>query len=88
MATDYKIVVVPDTGGTRPCIECPQCLGLQLLHVLRVPYSCSYTLAVVPSAVVDPEVLEGGFQVEVIAQEVPHEVCKKFGAIPTSSAKK
>ena len=34
MATDYKIVVVPDTGGTRPCIECPQCLGLQLLFVL------------------------------------------------------
>ena len=33
MATDYKIVVVPDTGGTRPCIECPQCLGLQLLCV-------------------------------------------------------
>ena len=38
MATDYKIVVVPDTGGTRPCIECPQvecpqCLGLQLLFV-------------------------------------------------------
>ena len=32
MATDYKIVVVPDTGGTRPCIECPQCLGLQLLY--------------------------------------------------------
>ena len=31
MATDYKIVVVPDTGGPRPCIECPQCLGLQLL---------------------------------------------------------
>ena len=24
---------VPDTGGTRPCIECPQCLGLQLLYV-------------------------------------------------------
>ena len=20
-----------DTGGTQPCIECPQCLGLQLL---------------------------------------------------------
>ena len=34
MATDYKIVVVPDTGGTRPCIKCPKCLGLQLL-----PYS-------------------------------------------------
>ena len=34
MATDYKIVVVPDTGGTRPCIECPQCLGLQLLYIL------------------------------------------------------
>ena len=33
MATDYKIVVVPDTGGTRPCIECPQCLGLQLLFI-------------------------------------------------------
>ena len=35
MATDYKIVVVPDTGGTRPCIECPQCLGLQLLYVQK-----------------------------------------------------
>ena len=23
-------VVVPDTGGTQPCIKCPQCLGLQL----------------------------------------------------------
>ena len=34
MATDYKLVVVPDIGGTRPCIECPQCLGLQLLFVL------------------------------------------------------
>ena len=33
MATDYKIVVVPETGGTRPCIEYPQCLGLQLLFV-------------------------------------------------------
>ena len=33
MATDYKVVVVPDTEGTRPCIECPQCLGLQLLYV-------------------------------------------------------
>ena len=33
MATDYKIVVVPDTGGTGPCIECPQCLELQLLCV-------------------------------------------------------
>ena len=31
MATDYNIVVVPDIGGTRPCIECPQCLGLLLL---------------------------------------------------------
>ena len=30
-ATDYKIVVVPDTGGTRCMVECPQCLGLQLL---------------------------------------------------------
>ena len=36
MATDYKIVVVPDTGGTRPCIECHQCLGLQLLHVFDI----------------------------------------------------
>ena len=24
--------VPPDTGGTRPCIECLQCLGLQLLY--------------------------------------------------------
>ena len=32
MATDYKIVVVPDTGSTRPCIECSQCLRLQLLY--------------------------------------------------------
>ena len=32
IATDYKIVVVPDTGGTRPCIECPQCLGLYYLY--------------------------------------------------------
>ena len=32
MATDCKIDVVPDTGETRPCIECPQCLGLQLLN--------------------------------------------------------
>ena len=36
MATDYKIVVVPDTGGTRPCIECPQCLGLQLLFIRSI----------------------------------------------------
>ena len=36
MATDYKIVVVPDTGGTRPCIKCPQCLGLQLLCTVLV----------------------------------------------------
>ena len=35
-------VVVPDTGGTGPCIECPQYLGLQLLF--RVTYSGSYTL--------------------------------------------
>ena len=35
MATDYKIVVVPDTGGTRPCMECLQCLGLQLLCVIQ-----------------------------------------------------
>ena len=34
MTTDYKIVVVPDTGVTRSCIECPQCLGLQLLFVI------------------------------------------------------
>ena len=27
-----QTAVVPDTGGTRPCIECLQCLGLQLLH--------------------------------------------------------
>ena len=31
-----RIVVVPDTGGTRPCIECPQCLGLQLLFTLHI----------------------------------------------------
>ena len=52
MATDYRIVVVPDTGGTRPCIECPQCLGLQLLcthvHVyciettVQVKYMCRF----------------------------------------------
>ena len=24
------VVVVPDTGGTRCMVECPQCLGLQL----------------------------------------------------------
>ena len=30
MATDYKIVVVPDTGGTRPC------LGLQLLFAYKL----------------------------------------------------
>ena len=24
MATDYKMVVVPDTGGTRCMVECPQ----------------------------------------------------------------
>ena len=36
MVTDSKIVVVPDTGGTRPCIECPQCLGLQLLFIVGI----------------------------------------------------
>ena len=33
MATDNKVVVVPDTGGIRCMIKCPQCLGLQLLCV-------------------------------------------------------
>ena len=28
MAAKYKITVVPDTEGTRPCIECPQCLEI------------------------------------------------------------
>ena len=41
MATDYKIVVVPDTRGTRPCIECPQCLGLQLLFVKVLVQYCN-----------------------------------------------
>ena len=40
MATDYKMVVVPDTGGTRPCIECPQCLGLQLLYICIMHNAC------------------------------------------------
>ena len=26
----HIVVVVPDTGGTRCMVECPQCLGLQL----------------------------------------------------------
>ena len=42
MATDYKIVVVQDTGGTRPGIKCPQCLRLQLLYAYRL--ECSYTV--------------------------------------------
>ena len=25
MAMEYKIVIPPDMGGTRPCIECPPC---------------------------------------------------------------
>ena len=27
-----QTAVVSDTGGTQPCIECLQCLGLQLLY--------------------------------------------------------
>ena len=26
----HIVVVVPDTGGTRYMVECPQCLGLQV----------------------------------------------------------
>ena len=60
MATDYKIVVVPDTGGTRPCIECPQCLGLQLLyvynihvHVHSVHEYCSYCVELKAGCICD-----------------------------------
>ena len=47
-ATDYKIDVVPDTGGTRPCIECPSapvsgtttticlCVACVYVHVMCV----------------------------------------------------
>ena len=28
MATEYKIVTLPDTGDTRPSIKCSQCLGI------------------------------------------------------------
>ena len=42
MATDYKIVVVPDTGGTRPCIDTPLYILMHLLHFfLCVHSSCS-----------------------------------------------
>ena len=46
MATDYKIVVVPDTGGTRPCtrpcIECPQCLGLYNYYLYSVAWQPNF----------------------------------------------
>ena len=28
MLAEYKIVILPDTRGTQPCIKCPQCLGI------------------------------------------------------------
>ena len=34
MATDYKIVVVPDTGGTRCMVECPYNCCVQPVQVL------------------------------------------------------
>ena len=35
-------IVVPGTGGTQPMVECPQCLGLQLLNF--VSYCHPYPL--------------------------------------------
>ena len=36
MATECKIVVVLETGGTQPCIECPHCLGVHVQLPLQV----------------------------------------------------
>ena len=42
MATEYKIIVLPDTGGTRPCIECPPKSAVRVFHMAT--YSAQFVM--------------------------------------------